>query len=153
MRLLHRMFFVEGTLGYRLMRSMSHFAEKRRFWYRLGSFSELAVKRLLFDCRQCDDCALFEMYYVCPESQCPKGQRIGPCGGSRIDGHCEVFQEKLCVWEIAYWRARNRRELSKLRYVIPPRNWKLYQTSSWINYFLKYDHTGSRIIINRDISK
>jgi methylenetetrahydrofolate reductase (NADPH) len=145
MRLLHRMFFIDGTLGYRLMRSMSRFAEKRRFWYRLGSFSELAVKRLFFDCRQCDDCALFEMYYVCPESQCPKGQRIGPCGGSRIDGHCEVFQDKLCVWEIAYWRARNRRELAKLRYVIPPRNWKLYQTSSWVNYFLKYDHSGVKI--------
>ena len=145
MRLLHRLFFVNGTRGYRLMRSMSRFAEKRRFWYRLGSFSELAVKRLLFDCRQCDDCALFEMYYVCPESQCPKGQRIGPCGGSRIDGHCEVFQDKFCVWEVAYWRARNRRELAKLRYVIPPRNWKLFQTSSWINYFLKYDHSGVKI--------
>jgi len=29
--------------------------------------------------------------------------------------------------------------------VIPPRNWKLYQTSSWVNYFLKYDHSGVKI--------
>jgi methylenetetrahydrofolate reductase (NADPH) len=145
MRLLHRLFFMEGTRGYRLMQRLSRFAERRRFWYHLGSFSELAVKRLLFDCRQCDDCALFELYYVCPESQCPKGQRIGPCGGSRIDGHCEVFQDKYCIWEIAYWRARSRSELGKLRYVIPPRNWKLYQTSSWVNYFLKYDHSGVKI--------
>jgi methylenetetrahydrofolate reductase (NADPH) len=145
MRLLHRLVFIEGTRGYRLMRSLSRFAEKRPFWYRLFSFLELAVKRMLFDCRQCDDCALFELYYVCPESQCPKGQRIGPCGGSRIDGRCEVFKEKYCIWEIVYWRARNRRELDELRYMIPPRNWKLYETSSWVNYFLKYDHSGVKI--------
>jgi methylenetetrahydrofolate reductase (NADPH) len=145
MRLLHKLVFVEGSPGYRLMAAFSRFAEKRPFWYRLGSFSELAVKRLLFDCRQCDDCALFEMYYVCPESQCPKGQRLGPCGGSRIDGRCEVFAYHRCIWERVYPRAANRREVHKLRYIIPPRNWKLYETSSWINYFLKRDHSAVKI--------
>jgi methylenetetrahydrofolate reductase (NADPH) len=152
MRLLHRLVFIEGTRGYRMMQRLSRFAEKRPFWYRLFSFLELAVKRMLFDCRQCDDCALFELYYLCPESQCPKGQRIGPCGGSRIDGRCEVFQEKYCIWEIVYWRARNRRELDKLRYLIPPRNWKLYETSSWVNYFLKYDHSGVKIELPSSLS-
>jgi methylenetetrahydrofolate reductase (NADPH) len=127
------------------MAGLSRFAEKRAFWYRLASFLELAVKRMLFDCRQCDDCALFEMYYVCPESQCPKGQRLGPCGGSRIDGRCEVFAYQRCIWERVYPRASNRRELHKLRYIIPPRNWKLYETSSWINYYLKYDHSAVKI--------
>jgi methylenetetrahydrofolate reductase (NADPH) len=145
MRLLHKLVFIEGTPGYRLMAGLSRFAEKRPFWYRLASFLELAVKRLLFDCRQCDDCALFEMYYVCPESQCPKGQRLGPCGGSRIDGRCEVFAYQRCVWERVYPRASNRRELPKLRYIIPPRNWKLYETSSWINYYLKYDHSAVKL--------
>ncbi len=145
MRLLHRLIFVEGSPGYRLMVRLSRFAEKKPFWYRLGSFLELAVKRLLFDCRQCDDCALFEMYYLCPESQCPKGQRLGPCGGSRIDGSCEVFADHRCVWERVYPRACNRRQLDKLRYIIPPRNWKLYETSSWINYYLKYDHSAVKI--------
>jgi methylenetetrahydrofolate reductase (NADPH) len=145
MRLLHKLAFIEGTPGYRLMAGLSRFAEKRAFWYRLASFLELAVKRMLFDCRQCDDCALFEMYYVCPESQCPKGQRLGPCGGSRIDGRCEVFAYQRCIWERVYPRASNRRELHKLRYIIPPRNWKLYETSSWINYYLKYDHSAVKI--------
>ena len=147
MRLLHKLVFIEGTPGYRLMQRFSRFAEKRPFWYRLGSFLELAVKRLFFDCRQCDDCALFELYYLCPESQCPKGQRLGPCGGSRIDGHCEVFADHICIWERVYPRAKNRRQLANLHYVIPPRNWKLYETSSWVNYFLKYDHSAVKIIL------
>ena len=145
MRVMHNLIFIEGTPGYKLMACLSRFAEKKPFWYRLASFFELAVKRLLFDCRQCDDCALFELYYVCPESQCPKAQRLGPCGGSRIDGKCEVFADHTCIWELVYLRARNRRQLDKLRYIIPPRNWKLYETSSWINYYLKYDHSAVKI--------
>lgn len=145
MRVLHHLIFIEGTPGYKLMARLSRFAEKKPFWYRLASFFELAVKRLLFDCRQCDDCALFELYYVCPESQCPKAQRQGPCGGSRSDGKCEVFADHTCIWELVYPRARNRRQLDKLRYIIPPRNWKLYETSSWINYYLKYDHSAVKI--------
>jgi methylenetetrahydrofolate reductase (NADPH) len=145
MRVMHHLIFIEGTPGYKLMARLSRFAEKKPFWYRLASFFELAVKRLLFDCRQCDDCALFELYYVCPESQCPKAQRLGPCGGSRSDGKCEVFADHTCIWEQVYPRARNRRQLDKLRYIIPPRNWKLYETSSWINYYLKYDHSAVKI--------
>ena len=145
MRVMHNLIFSEGTPGYKLMACLSRFAEKKPFWYRLASFFELAVKRLLFDCRQCDDCALFELYYVCPESQCPKAQRLGPCGGSRSDGKCEVFADHTCIWELVYPRARNRRQLDKLRYIIPPRNWKLYETSSWINYYLKYDHSAVKI--------
>ena len=145
MRVMHNLIFSEGTPGFKLMACLSRFAEKKPFWYRLASFFELAVKRLLFDCRQCDDCALFELYYVCPESQCPKAQRLGPCGGSRIDGKCEVFADHTCIWELVYPRARNRRQLDKLRYIIPPRNWKLYETSSWINYYLKYDHSAVKI--------
>ena len=145
MRVMHHLIFIEGTPGYKLMARLSRFAEKKPFWYRLASFFELAVKRLLFDCRQCDDCALFELYYVCPESQCPKAQRLGPCGGSRSDGKCEVFADHTCIWELVYPRARNRRQLDKLRYIIPPRNWKLYETSSWINYYLKYDHSAVKI--------
>jgi methylenetetrahydrofolate reductase (NADPH) len=145
MQALHGLVFIEGTPGYRLMARLSAFADRKPFWYRLGSFLELAVKRLLFDCRQCDDCALVEMCYLCPESQCPKGQRQGPCGGSRIDGRCEVFPGRLCVWERVYPRAASRRQLDRLRYIIAPRNWKLYETSSWINYYLKRDHSAVKI--------
>jgi methylenetetrahydrofolate reductase (NADPH) len=150
MRLLHRMFFVEQSPGYRLMRALARRLQGSRFWYRGFRFAELAAKKTLFDCRRCDDCALVEMYYLCPESRCPKGQRIGPCGGSRIDGRCEVFEDRACIWEPVYWRARNRGELARLGYIIAPRDWRLYETSSWVNYFLKRDHSGNRLAIPQE---
>lgn len=144
-RMLHHMFFVPGTRGYRMMAAVSRFAENKPLLYRVLTALELPTKRALFDCKHCSDCVLFETYYICPEARCPKGQRMGPCGGCRIDGHCEVFKNRQCVWEVTYRRAKNRGELDKLRYVIPPRNWKLYQTSSWFNYFTKRDHSGVKI--------
>jgi methylenetetrahydrofolate reductase (NADPH) len=153
MRFAHKLFFIEGTPGYKLMRALARSVEKRRLRYRVFQSMEHVAKRALFDCRECDDCALFEMYYLCPESRCPKGQRIGPCGGSRVDGMCEVFEDRPCIWELVYWRAKNRNELDKLRYVINPRNWKLYETSSWVNYFLKHDHSGNHVGVPREIPK
>jgi methylenetetrahydrofolate reductase (NADPH) len=146
MRFAHRLFFVENTLGYRFMRALSRGLDKRRGgMYKFFSFMEAAGKKMLFDCRECDDCALPELFYLCPESQCPKGQRIGPCGGGRINGNCEVHEERPCIWERVHRRAKNRRELDKLDYIITPRDWQLYETSSWVNYYLKYDHTGKEL--------
>jgi len=151
MRLAHKLVFIKGTPGYRLMRAFARSVEKRRVGYKVFQTMEHVSKRALFDCRECDDCALFEMYYLCPESRCPKGQRIGPCGGSRIDGACEVFPQRACIWELVYWRAKNRGELGKLRYVISPRDWKLYETSSWVNYFLERDHSGNHLGVPEEI--
>ncbi len=50
---------------------------------------EQAAKVPLFGCKDCGDCSLPEIAYVCPESACAKNQRNGPCGGTR-DGLCEV---------------------------------------------------------------
>ena len=141
-RLMHKLIFIENTLGYKLVRAISRLGEKSKGFYKLFRFLERNAKKAMFDCRQCDDCALFELYYLCPESKCPKGMRIGPCGGSRPNGRCEVFEERLCIWERVYWRAKNRKELEKLKVIISPRDWGLYETSSWINYYLKHDHTA-----------
>jgi methylenetetrahydrofolate reductase (NADPH) len=140
------MFFVPGTTGYRLMASLSRFAEPRPHLFRTLSALELAMKRVLLDCRHCADCAAIETHFVCPEARCPKGQRMGPCGGCRINGNCEVFQDRKCIWEVAYWRAKNRGELDKLRYAMPPRNWKLYETSSWLNYYTGRDHAAAKVL-------
>ena len=51
---------------------------------------EQVAKVSLFGCRDCGDCSLPEIAYVCPESMCAKNQRNGPCGGTR-DGLCEVY--------------------------------------------------------------
>ncbi len=65
---------------------------------------EQAAKVTLFRCRDCGDCSLPEIAYVCPESMCAKNQRNGPCGGTR-DGLCEVYDTE-CIWSQAYERRK-----------------------------------------------
>jgi methylenetetrahydrofolate reductase (NADPH) len=146
MRGLHKAFFHENTAGYKLMAGLSRAIDKKQGLAHAFSHAEHFTKRVVLGCRYCDDCALFETYYICPESGCPKGMRIGPCGGSRVDERCEVYPDKYCYWRNVYKRAKNRHESEKLRFLIQPRDWSLYQTSSWLNYFLKRDHSGHPLI-------
>ena len=102
-------------------------------------------KVLLYDCQACGDCALEDTGYLCPVSQCPKVERVGPCGGS-FEGWCEVYpRERQCVWVRAYDRLKAYGELEKLKsYIVSPRDWSLDHTSSWLNYYLGRDHTAKR---------
>ena len=101
-------------------------------------------KSLLFDCRRCGDCALPDMAYFCPESQCPKYLRNGPCGGSD-GGRCEVRRERLCVWVRVHDRlSAAGAEESLAGPCVPPRNWGLSDTSSWLNFYLERDHHRTR---------
>ena len=59
----------------------------------------------MFGCRDCGDCSLPDIAYLCPESQCAKNQRNGPCGGTRDGKPCEVG-EKDCIWALAYDRLK-----------------------------------------------
>ena len=56
----------------------------------------------LFGCHDCGDCSLPDIAYLCPESQCVKNQRNGPCGGS-LGGECES-PGKPCIWAAAFER-------------------------------------------------
>ncbi len=141
-RILHFTIFEPGTPGFKFMKWFTGFIENKKALYKSFSWVEKVMKRILFDCRQCDDCALFELFYVCPVSKCPKGMREGPCGGSRVDGSCEVHEENMCIWDTIYWRSKNRKQCEKLRFIIAPRDWELYETNSWVNYFQKYDHSS-----------
>jgi hypothetical protein len=96
-------------------------------------------KQLLFDCQLCGQCILHYTGMTCPMT-CPKNIRNGPCGGVRINGHCEVKPEMKCIWVDAYERS--------LRMPIwggeilteqPPVNWQLKGTSSWINLLTGVD--------------
>ena len=153
-RLLHIMIFEPKSLGYKFMRVLSRILQRNHLLYRIFTILEKFSKEILFSCRHCDDCALFELYYICPESHCPKGMRIGACGGSRVNGHCEVFAEKKCIWDMIYHRASSLGQCDKLRFIIPPRDWELYDTNSWVNYFLGYDHAAKkiRLPVPQDIS-
>jgi methylenetetrahydrofolate reductase (NADPH) len=106
---------------------------------------ERIIKTITNDCQECGDCALFDLAYFCPMSQCPKNQRNGPCGGSR-NGMCEVYpEEKKCIYVRAYKRLKAYGDEEQLREWVPPLNWELHQSSSWLNFYLGRDHTSKKI--------
>ena len=100
---------------------------------------EQAAKVPLFGCLDCGDCSLPEIAYLCPESQCAKNQRNGPCGGTR-DGKCEVG-EKDCIWSLAYERLKKYGEEEQmLDGPVVIKDNALRGTSAWANTFLGRDH-------------
>jgi methylenetetrahydrofolate reductase (NADH) len=102
---------------------------------------EQAAKVPLFHCRDCGDCSLPDIAYVCPESACAKNQRNGPCGGTR-NGLCEVYDSE-CIWSQAYERLKAYGEEESLldRPVVIKDN-ALAGTSAWANAFLGRDHAA-----------
>ncbi len=109
-----------------------------------GYFEHL-TKVALFGCMNCGDCSLFDVAFLCPMSQCPKNQRNGPCGGS-YTGWCEVHPDKKCVWVRAYERLKRHKEEGEIgEYIVPPCNWELMGTPSWLNFYLGRDHSAKRL--------
>jgi methylenetetrahydrofolate reductase (NADPH) len=106
---------------------------------RVAHALEQTAKVPLFGCKDCGDCSLPEIAYVCPESQCAKNQRNGPCGGTR-DGLCEVYDTE-CIWSDAYERLKAYgEEESMLDGPVVVKDNALQGTSAWANTFLGRDH-------------
>lgn len=102
---------------------------------------EQAVKIPMFGCRDCGDCSLPDIAYMCPGAECAKNQRNGPCGGSH-QGICEVT-DKECIWARAYERLKAYgQEESMLDRPVVLRDDALKGTSSWANTFLDRDHSA-----------
>jgi methylenetetrahydrofolate reductase (NADPH) len=100
---------------------------------------EQATKVPMFNCRDCGDCSLPEIAYVCPESMCAKNQRNGPCGGTR-DGICEVYDTE-CIWSQAYERLKAfGEEEEMLGNPVVVKDNALARTSAWANSLLDRDH-------------
>jgi methylenetetrahydrofolate reductase (NADPH) len=101
-------------------------------------------KVALYRCKDCGDCSLPEIAYLCPESQCAKNQRNGPCGGTRA-GRCEVDGFGDCIWLRAYERLKHDgKEHELLQHVPVIQNQGLRGTSSWANLWLGRDHAAKR---------
>ncbi len=106
-------------------------------------------KRVLYDCRDCGDCSLPEIAFLCPESQCAKNQRNGPCGGTK-DGQCEVDGYGECIWLRAYERLKSEgKEETLLAHAPVLQNQGLRGTSSWANNWLGRDHTRTQRQIDK----
>jgi methylenetetrahydrofolate reductase (NADPH) len=100
---------------------------------------EQATKVPMFGCRDCGDCSLPDIAYLCPESQCAKNQRNGPCGGTR-QGKCEVG-EKDCIWALAYDRLKVYGEEERmLEGPAVVKDNALRGSSAWANTLLGRDH-------------
>ena len=97
-------------------------------------------KAALYRCKDCGDCSLPDIAYLCPESQCAKNQRNGPCGGTH-EGRCEVDGYGDCIWLRAYERLKHDgHENTLLDHVPVIQNQGLRGTSAWANLWLGRDH-------------
>ena len=106
---------------------------------RAAHLLEQVAKVPMFKCRDCGDCSLPDIAYVCPESICAKNQRNGPCGGTR-DGLCEVYDTE-CIWSQAYERLKAYgEEDDMLANPVVMKDNALARTSAWANDLLGRDH-------------
>jgi methylenetetrahydrofolate reductase (NADPH) len=138
-RRVHQLIFEQGTSASRTGRALYDAIDDSPRIKKLLHVAEQAVKTLAFDCRDCGDCSLPDIAYLCPESQCAKNQRNGPCGGTR-QGLCEVG-EKECIWSRAYERLKAYgEEEHMLDRPVVFRDGALRGTSAWGNTFLARDH-------------
>lgn len=96
-------------------------------------WSEEVIKGWAFNCQMCGQCILHSTGMTCPMT-CPKNLRNGPCGGVRLNGHCEVIPEMPCVWVQAWERSQLMSDYGdEIRLIQPPVNRALKDTSAWVN--------------------
>ena len=140
-RKMHDFWFDPDSRGYKLLSRLYQRLEKKHPAVEKVVYEiEKASKVPLFDCRDCGDCSLPDIAYLCPESQCVKNQRNGPCGGTH-QSRCELDNGKDCIWARAYDRLKayhEERDFIERPVIIKDNH--LQGTSAWKNTFLKRDH-------------
>jgi methylenetetrahydrofolate reductase (NADPH) len=142
----HMAIFNPNSILFKILCPIARSIDKTNAIKKVCSYTEHAIKTALYNCMQCGDCSLFDVAYLCPTSQCPKRQTNALCGGS-FEGWCEVYpNEKKCIWVKAYERLRathNEDEIGD--YIVPPQDWDLWETSSWLNFYNGRDHSAKRL--------
>lgn len=138
---IHKHFFAPHGVLFPLARSFSLRCQNHQLLHKCYTFFEHISKKLLFHCRMCGDCTLSEANFLCPQSGCPKRMINGPCGGS-IKGFCEVYpKERLCFWVKSFNRGTKPESCNiQQNKLLPPKDWSLNRSSSWLNYFSGKDH-------------
>jgi len=76
------------------------------------------------NCRSCGDCVLGETAGICPVTRCAKSIFNGPCGGTSLDGKCEVSKDTPCAWYDIYTRLKAQNRLEHILSVRPAREWR-----------------------------
>jgi hypothetical protein len=75
------------------------------------------------ECQACGACELGRTAGICPLVQCPKGLLNGPCGGTTIDGKCEVDPTRDCAWVMIYRRLEKLGTPDELVEIRAPHDW------------------------------
>jgi methylenetetrahydrofolate reductase (NADH) len=144
-KLIHDAVFTPGTVLNRLGRRVYSRSSDPSQGPRSLRILEHAGKSAMFRCKDCGDCSLPDIAFLCPESQCAKNQRNGPCGGTR-DGKCEVHDFQ-CIWSRAYDRLKYEgREQDLLAHAPVIQDESLRGTSSWANALLGRDHNAAKAL-------
>jgi methylenetetrahydrofolate reductase (NADPH) len=142
-KVVHDRVFTEGTLGFKAGKAVYGQIEKSSKLSGAAHMLEQATKVPGYQCRDCGDCSLPDIAYLCPESQCVKSQRNGPCGGTKA-GQCEILDQE-CIWIRAYDRLKPFGEEEKmLQRPVVFKDASLSHTSAWANTFLGRDHHAKR---------
>jgi len=145
-KLAHATMFAPGTAPARWGANACAHAKNPMQGPGLMRKAEQVSKAVLYHCKDCGDCSLPDVAFLCPESQCAKNQRNGPCGGTR-EGRCEVDGYGDCIWLRAYERLKHDgREQDLLDHAPVVQNQGLRGTSAWANLWLDRDHNSRRKI-------
>ena len=97
-------------------------------------WGENVAKSVFFHCQHCGQCVLGHNSFICC-MRCPKQLRNGPCGGTRANGHCEVYPERKCIWWWIFQRSKKLGTTWKMRKYHIPVDRRFQNTSSWLNMF------------------
>ena len=93
-------------------------------------------------CRTCGECVLAETGGICPVTRCAKGLFNGPCGGTRLDGTCEVDKDTPCAWYEIHKRLQAQGRLENIIKVKPPRQWENQTRRSLVQEDYKQRYIG-----------
>jgi ferredoxin len=85
-------------------------------------------------CRTCGDCQLGYTGGICPVTCCSKSLFNGPCGGTNMDGSCEVGKEIPCAWNTIYERLKSQNRLENILAIHPPMEWIDKGPGSFVQY-------------------
>jgi len=152
-RVAHGTLFNPDSIVFKSLRPVAKAIDSSPRMTSVFEFGEHLAKVAMFGCQNCGDCGLFDVAFLCPMSQCPKNQRNGPCGGS-YQGWCEVHQDKKCVWVRAYKRLKSHKAEGEIAdNLVPPPNWELLGTASWLNFYMGRDHSARRLGIQPPAKK
>jgi methylenetetrahydrofolate reductase (NADPH) len=142
-KFIHDRVFTEGTVGFKVGKAVYSQVEKSKKLTKIAHVAEQATKVPVYQCRDCGDCSLPDIAYICPESQCVKSQRNGPCGGTKA-GKCEILDQE-CIWIRAYDRLKPfGDEMKMLERPVVFKDASLRNTSAWANTFLARDHHANK---------